>query len=57
MQGAVQQHARDPFNQATWDELAANLHWVTTDFADEGGEDRLLNVVDKLDAEKDLGGN
>ena len=42
MQAAVQQHARDPFRQDVWDELAANLHWVTTDFADEGGEDKLL---------------
>src|SRR4029077_19848468 len=57
MQTAVEQHARDPFNQEVWDELAANLHWVTTDFADEGGENKLLTVVDKLDAEQDLGGN
>jgi glucose-6-phosphate 1-dehydrogenase len=57
MQAAVQQHARDPFNQEVWDELAAKLHWVTTDFADEGGEDKLLTLVDKLDSEQDLGGN
>src|SRR5262249_20652860 len=57
MQSAVQDHARDAFNQAVWDELAARLHWVTTDFADEGGEDKLLGLVDKLDAEQNLGGN
>jgi glucose-6-phosphate 1-dehydrogenase len=57
MQGAVQEHARDPFRQDVWDELAANLHWVTTDFADAGGEDKLHSLVDKLDKEHDLGGN
>ncbi len=57
MQAAVEQHARDPFNQEVWDDLAAKLHWVTTDFADEGGEDKLLELVDKLDSEHDLGGN
>ncbi|HEV8099004.1 MAG TPA: glucose-6-phosphate dehydrogenase, partial [Gaiellaceae bacterium] len=31
MQDAVKQHARDPFRQDTWDELAAQLHWVTAD--------------------------
>src|SRR3954452_15918381 len=57
MQAAVQQHARDDFNQEVWDELAANLHWLTTDFADEGGEDKLLAIVDKLDSKHELGGN
>ena len=57
MATAVKQHARDPFNQETWDELASMLHYVATDFADEGGENKLLTLVDKLDAEHDLGGN
>ena len=57
MQGAVQQHARDPFRQDVWDELAAKLHWLTTDFADAGGENKLHTLVDKLDSEQELGGN
>ena len=57
MQSAVQQHARDPFRQDVWDELAAKLHWLTTDFADAGGEDKLHTLVDKLDSEHELGGN
>src|SRR5438045_8535090 len=28
MKTAVQQHARDPFRQETWDELAPQLHYV-----------------------------
>jgi glucose-6-phosphate 1-dehydrogenase len=57
MQDAVKQHARDPFRQDTWDELAAQLHWVTTDFADPGGEDKLHDLVEKLDEKEQLGGN
>jgi glucose-6-phosphate 1-dehydrogenase len=57
MADAVKQHARDPFRQDVWDGLAAQLHWVTTDFADAGGEDKLHNLVDKLDSEQELGGN
>src|SRR5205814_791820 len=38
MKQAVQQHARDEFREEVWDELAENMHYVATDFADEGGE-------------------
>jgi glucose-6-phosphate 1-dehydrogenase len=57
MQDAVKQHARDPFRQEVWDELAAQLHWVTTDFADAGGEDKLHDLVRQLDEQEQLGGN
>jgi glucose-6-phosphate 1-dehydrogenase len=36
MKDAVQKHARDEFRQETWDELAQNMHYVATDFSDEG---------------------
>ncbi len=57
MKQAVSQHARDPFRQDIWDELAPSLHYVATDFADAGGEDRLHEAVEKADADHDLGGN
>ena len=57
METAVKQHARDPFRQEVWDSLAAQLHWVSTDFADAGGEDKLHDLVDRLDSEHELGGN
>ena len=41
MKEAVQKHARDEFRQDVWDELAQNMHYVATDFADESGEDNL----------------
>ncbi len=57
MKDAVQKHARDEFRQDVWDELAASLHYLPTDFADDGGEDRLAARVSELDAEHNLGGN
>ena len=57
MKQAVQQHARDEFRQDVWDELAASMHYVATDFADEGGEDALHRTVERCDAESNLGGN
>ena len=57
MKQAVQQHARDDFRQDVWDELAAWMHYVTTDFADEGGENKLADRLKALDAERQLGGN
>jgi glucose-6-phosphate 1-dehydrogenase len=57
MKGAVQQHGRDAFDQATWDALAANMRYIATDFADEGGEEKLATLLGSLDGELDLGGN
>jgi glucose-6-phosphate 1-dehydrogenase len=57
MKAAVQRHARDPFRQDVWDELAASLHYVATDFADAGGEDKLHDLLGRLDEERSLGGN
>jgi glucose-6-phosphate 1-dehydrogenase len=57
MKEAVRQHARDEFSDDVWEELAANMHYVATDFADDGGERKLEELVGKLDSELDLGGN
>ncbi len=57
MKEAVQKHARDEFRDDVWDELAASMHYVATDFADEGGENKLAEMLGKLDEERDLGGN
>jgi glucose-6-phosphate 1-dehydrogenase len=57
MKDALRKHARDEFRDDVWDELAQNMHYVATDFADEGGEDKLEQMVEKLDSERDLGGN
>jgi glucose-6-phosphate 1-dehydrogenase len=57
MKQAVQQYARDEFRQDIWDELAAGMRYISTDFADESGEDQLHGLVDKLDGEMSLDGN
>jgi glucose-6-phosphate 1-dehydrogenase len=57
MMDAVRTHARDEFRQDVWDELAGTMHYVATDFADEGGEERLEQLVEQLDRELELGGN
>jgi glucose-6-phosphate 1-dehydrogenase len=57
MKQAVQKHARDEFRQDVWDELAGNMHYVPTDFADEGGEQALEQLVERCDEECRLGGN
>src|SRR5437762_12615585 len=54
MKEAVQKHARDEFRQDIWDELAANMHYVATDFSDEGGENELADLLGRLDQENDL---
>jgi glucose-6-phosphate 1-dehydrogenase len=57
METAVRQNARDPFSRDVWDELAAQLHYVSTDFADAGGEDVVHDLLGRLDEERQLGGN
>jgi glucose-6-phosphate 1-dehydrogenase len=57
MKQAVQQHARDEFRQDVWDGLAATMHYVATDFADEGGESALEEMVERCDTDDQLGGN
>src|SRR5256714_10812549 len=57
MKDAVQKHARDEFRQDIWDELAESMFYVATDFADEGGENKLQDLLTKLDEERQLGGN
>jgi len=57
MKQAVQKHARDEFREDVWDELAQNMHYVATDFADDGGENKLQELLTKCDEERGLGGN
>jgi glucose-6-phosphate 1-dehydrogenase len=57
MKEAVQKNARDEFRDDVWSELAANMHYIATDFSDEGGEKTLQELLGRLDEEKELGGN
>jgi glucose-6-phosphate 1-dehydrogenase len=57
MREAVTEFARDEFRQDVWDELAEGMRYVATDFADEGGEDHLVNCLNGLDADRGTAGN
>src|SRR5579862_5479184 len=57
MKQAVQAHARDPFDDEIWSELAAGIHYTTLDFADEKREDDLHDILVKIDAERGTLGN
>jgi glucose-6-phosphate 1-dehydrogenase len=57
MKEAVQKFARDEFRDDVWDSLAEGMHYVATDFSDEAGEDELAEMLNRLDDERQTGGN
>jgi glucose-6-phosphate 1-dehydrogenase len=57
MEEAVKEHGRDEFRQDVWDALAEGMRYVATDFADEGGEDVVVEVLNELDRERGTAGN
>jgi len=57
MKRAVQEHARDPFEEEAWDRLAQGMHYTTLDFADETAEDELRDTLTALDKERGTLGN
>ena len=57
MKQAVQDHARDPFDDEVWSQLAAGMRYVTLDFADDKGEDELRRALTELDTERGTQGN
>lgn len=57
MKEAVQEHGRDEFKQDVWDSLAAGMSYVATDFADEAGEDAIVEVLRGFDATRGTSGN
>jgi len=57
MREAVQKHSRDELRQDVWDWLAASMHYVATEFADDAGEDRLVELLNSLDEDQGLAGN
>jgi glucose-6-phosphate 1-dehydrogenase len=57
MKEAVREFGRDKLDAKVWRWLAAGMHYVATDFAAERGEDRLVDLLAKLDAERGTAGN
>jgi glucose-6-phosphate 1-dehydrogenase len=57
MKKAVQAHGRDEFSEDVWHTLAESMTYVATDFADDRGEDAVLEALRKLDDERGTAGN
>ena len=54
---SVKEHSRTPFRQAIWDRLADGCRFVQGTFDDEAAFARLAETLEKLDAERGIGGN
>ena len=54
---AVKEHARTPFNDTVWQQLAEGIRFVPGEFADDAAFDRLAETVAQLDEERGTGGN
>jgi glucose-6-phosphate 1-dehydrogenase len=54
---AVKEHARTPFNDTVWQQLAEGIRFVPGEFADDVAFDRLAETVAELDRERGTGGN
>ncbi|WP_251151125.1 glucose-6-phosphate dehydrogenase [Cellulosimicrobium sp. Marseille-Q4280] len=54
---AVKEHARTPFREATWRQLAEGIRFVQGSFDDDDAFERLRETVETLDAERGTGGN
>jgi glucose-6-phosphate 1-dehydrogenase len=57
MKQAVKDHARDPFDDAVWEGLAAGIRYSTLDFADDKGENALRDTLTELERELGTAGN
>lgn len=54
---SVQEHARTPFRESTWRQLAEGIRFVQGSFDDDDAFDRLHQTVQQLDVERGTGGN
>ncbi len=57
MEEAVKEHGRDEFREDVWRSLAEGTRYVSTDFADDPGEDSVANCLTRLDEERGTAGN
>ncbi|MBI4939117.1 glucose-6-phosphate dehydrogenase [Kineosporia sp. R_H_3] len=54
---AVRQHARTPFRESVWRQLAEGFRFVPGDFGDDDAFDQLAHTVADLDRVRGTGGN
>jgi glucose-6-phosphate 1-dehydrogenase len=57
MKKAVKEHGRDEMRSEVWNEVAAGMRYVATDFADDQGEDNVVEALRELDEKRGIAGN
>jgi glucose-6-phosphate 1-dehydrogenase len=57
MEASVREFGRDEFRTETWEELAQRTRYVSTEIADEAGEDLVATTLTELDEEFGTRGN
>ncbi|MBA3348771.1 MAG: glucose-6-phosphate dehydrogenase [Actinobacteria bacterium] len=57
MKKAVREHARDDFDPAVWRTIEDGMRYVATDFADDAGQDAVVEALNGLDRESGTGAN
>jgi len=57
MKDGVREFGRDPIDEKVWKRLAGGMHYVSTDFAADEGEDALVALLARLDEERGTRGN
>ncbi len=57
MRAAVEEHGRDELRDEIWDWLAERTTYVSMEFEDEEGEDRVADELRRLDEERGTAGN
>lgn len=54
---SVREHARTPFNEEVWQQLAEGIRFVQGDFDDDAAFDRLKQTIEELDVKRGTNGN
>ncbi|NBY44307.1 MAG: glucose-6-phosphate dehydrogenase [Micrococcales bacterium] len=54
---AVREHARTPWSEDVWQQLAKGIRFVSGEFGDDAAFDRLRETIEKLDKERGTNGN
>jgi glucose-6-phosphate 1-dehydrogenase len=54
---SVKEHARTPFREEVWEQLAEGFRFVQGELTDDAAFDRLRQTVDELDVTRGTGGN
>ena len=57
MKKAVKEHGRDELRNDVWNDLADGMRYVSTDFADDQGEDDVVEALRDLDEKRGTAGN